>query len=100
MNTLRMYLLFAGGLILVIAGAFLKISHLPGADTVLAIGLITGLLFSVLALWQIFSAPLPITEKTMWLIAFLFLNWVAAMVYIIYGQKRVERFRKTAVDHS
>ena len=71
-------------------GATLKIMHLSGAETLLAIGLITSLVFIVSAIIEVRSSNrLDHREKTMWTIAFLFLNGVAGILYMVSARRRV-----------
>jgi hypothetical protein len=71
------------------AGAFLKIMHAPGADILLASGLVGGLVFAVLALSEILPSPIQRTEKLMWIIGFIFLNWIAVILYLAVGRNRI-----------
>lgn len=70
-------------------GAFLKISHLAGADIVLAAGLVAGLFFATFALTEIMASNVPVAEKLMWVFAFIFLNWLAVILYLAFSRKRV-----------
>ncbi len=71
------------------AGAFLKIMQAPGADILLASGLIGGVLFAVLALSEILPSPINKSEKLMWIFGFIFLNWIAVILYLAVGRNRI-----------
>lgn len=77
--------IFAGSF----AGAVMKIMHMSGAEFLLALGLIGGLLFAVLALTEILPAPIQKTEKVMWVIGFIFLNWITVILYLAVGRNRI-----------
>lgn len=72
-----------------IVGSILKIMHTPGADFLLASGLISGFLFAILALSEILLSPIQKTEKVMWVIGFIFLNWIAVILYMAVGRNRI-----------
>lgn len=71
-------------------GATLKIMHLPGAETLLAIALVASLVFIVSAIIEVrTSNRIDHREKTMWTIAFLFLNSFAGILYMVSARRRV-----------
>jgi hypothetical protein len=73
-----------------ILGAYFKIRHWEGADTMLVIGLIATLAFIISAIYEVqTSNRINHREKTMWTIAFLLLNGGAGLVYFVMGRKRV-----------
>lgn len=72
-----------------VAGAILKIMHVPGADIMLAVALIGGFAFAVFALWEILPSSISKIEKLMWIVGFLFLNWLAAVLYLAVGRNRI-----------
>jgi hypothetical protein len=73
-----------------ILGAYFKIRHWEGADTMLVIGLIATLAFMISANYEVqTSNRINHREKTMWTIAFLLLNGGAGLVYFVMGRKRV-----------
>jgi hypothetical protein len=67
--------------------------HTPGADVLLAVALIGGFAFAVLALWEILPSSISTIEKLMWMVGFIFLNWLAAVLYLAVGRKRVKGLR-------
>jgi hypothetical protein len=89
-------------LILTIAGSFagavLKIMHAPGADILLASALIGGFVFAVLALWEILPSSINTSEKLMWIFGFLFLNWIAVILYLAVGRKRIMGFGRNSIS--
>lgn len=71
-------------------GATLKIMHRPGGETLLAISLLATLVFIISAIIEVRkSSRIDHGEKTMWTIAFLFLNGFAGIIYMIIGRRRV-----------
>jgi hypothetical protein len=71
------------------AGAVLKIMHAPGADILLAVALIAGFVFAALALSEILPSSINKPEKLMWIFGFLFLNWIAVILYLAIGRNRI-----------
>ena len=81
---------FFAGVIFSFIGAFLKITHREGADVFLTAGIIASLLFIVTAIYEVRSSTrISHREKTMWTIAFLFLNGFAGFIYFFLGRKRI-----------
>jgi len=80
-------------LVLVLVGAFMKILHLPGAEQLLIVGMVTNGVFVVAALSEVWrSERIDKNEKIMWTIAFIFmgvLGTMAGIVYLLLGRKRV-----------
>ena len=80
-------------LVLVLVGAFMKILHLPGAEQLLIVGMVTNGVFVVSALSEVWrSERIDKNEKIMWTIAFIFmgvLGTMAGIVYLLLGRKRV-----------
>jgi predicted membrane channel-forming protein YqfA (hemolysin III family) len=80
-------------LALSLVGALMKILHLPGADQLLMIGLVSNGVFVVSALTEVWrSVRIDKNEKIMWTIAFVFMGFlgaVAGIVYLLLGRKRV-----------
>ncbi|MCU0404736.1 MAG: PLD nuclease N-terminal domain-containing protein [Chitinophagaceae bacterium] len=73
------------------AGAVLKIMHAPGADILLAAALLGGYVFAVLALWEILPSSINKSEKLMWMVGFVFLNWITVILYLAVGRNRIMR---------
>lgn len=76
-----------------LVGAFMKILHLPGADQLLIIGMVSNGVFVVSALSEVWrSVRIDKNEKIMWTIAFVFMEFlgaIAGIVYLLMGRKRV-----------
>lgn len=86
------YIALIIGWVLVLFGVLRKILHYPGADDLLVVGMIGVLLYTVIGLYEIFSSPrLPLREKTLWLLGFLFVNGVTALVYAILRRQVLDR---------
>jgi predicted membrane channel-forming protein YqfA (hemolysin III family) len=80
-------------LVLVLVGTFMKILHLPGAEQLLIVGMVTNGVFVVGALSEVWrSERIDKNEKIMWTIAFIFIGFlgtIAGIVYLLLGRKRV-----------
>lgn len=80
-------------LVFSLVGAFMKILHLPGADQLLIIGMVSNGVFVVSALSEVWrSERIDKNEKIMWTIAFVFMGFlgaIAGIVYLFMGRKRV-----------
>ena len=75
---------------LLLLGALMKITHLPGAETLLIIGILGNLVFIVSALNEVWnSIRIEKGEKIMWTIAFFFIGTLGTIIYILLGRKRV-----------
>ncbi|MFM1836163.1 MAG: hypothetical protein RJA04_851 [Bacteroidota bacterium] len=71
-------------------GPLFKIMHLPFAEELLFIGIISHFLVAILAMLEIWqSAKIERNEKIMWTIAFLFLGGLAGLLYTFVGRKRI-----------
>jgi hypothetical protein len=74
----------------VILGALMKITHLPGAEALLIIGILGNVIFIVSALNEVWtSIRIEKGEKIMWTIAFFFIGTLGPIIYILLGRKRV-----------
>lgn len=81
---------FLISLIVSLAGAYLKITHTAGAQPFLIAGIVTSLVFTVSAIYEVrASTRINFAEKTMWTVAFLFMSGVAGLVYFLVGRKRI-----------
>lgn len=71
----------------------MKISHLPGANMFLIIGMVANGVFIVTALYEIWdSFRIQTNEKIMWTVAFVFMGFLGALagiLYLLMGRKRV-----------
>lgn len=74
----------------VMLGALMKITHLPGAETLLIIGFLGNVVFIVSALNEVWTSNrIEKGEKIMWTIAFFFIGTLGPLIYFILGRKRV-----------
>ncbi len=81
---------YFGGAAITIYGAYLKIMHLANASTFLQIGLLVSLIFTVLAMIEIFSSKkLSHFERVLCLIGFLFFNIIAGFLYLTRARRRI-----------
>jgi hypothetical protein len=60
--------------------------HAHAADRLPAKGLVNGLVFAVL---EILPSSIHTSEKPMWIIGFLFLNWKVVILYLAVGRNRI-----------
>lgn len=75
---------FAAGFLITIIGAFLKLTHAQGAETLLMIGGVSSLIFIVTALYEVnTSKRIDSTEKVMWTVGFLLMSTIAGFVYML-----------------
>ena len=78
------------GVLITLFGAYLKISHSSGAETLLIIGIVATLIFIVSAIYEVnISIRINRSEKIMWTIAFLFMSGFTGIIYFLMGRKRV-----------
>ena len=71
-------------------GAYFKIIHSEGGETLLMIGIIVGLIFIVSAIYEVrTSKKISNAEKTMWTIAFFFMSGITGLIYFFIGRKRI-----------
>ncbi len=81
---------FIVSLLITLIGAYLKITHSEGAETLLIIGVIATLVFIVSAIYEVrTSTKIASSEKTMWTIAFIFFSGIAGLIYFFIGRKRI-----------
>ena len=81
---------FISSFIITIIGAYLKITHAAGAETVLTVGVVSVMIFIASAIYEVRTSPrINHAEKTMWTIAFIFMSGIAGIVYFLMGRKRI-----------
>ena len=81
---------FIISMLLTLIGAYLKITHSEGAETLLIVGVIATLIFIVSAIYEVrTSKRIPSYEKTMWTIAFIFFSGLAGLIYFFIGRRRI-----------
>ncbi len=73
-----------------IAGAFMKLNQNSGADYILAIGILATLIYIIIGIIEVNkSQKIKDSEKVMWTIGFITLNFIAGLLYFISGRKRI-----------
>jgi len=80
-------------LIITIIGAMFKIMHWPGASTLLTIGLLTSLIYILIALSNIYQTDKKtLIEKLLWLIGFICFSWIVGLIYY-YSELRQNKLK-------
>jgi hypothetical protein len=83
---------FIVSFIITLIGAYLKITHSEGAETLLIIGITATLVFIVSAIYEVrTSNRIDNSEKTMWTIAFIFMSGLAGLIYFFIGRKKIAK---------
>jgi hypothetical protein len=78
------------GWLFAIVGAYLKITHSEGGETVLRIGLIVWLTFIVAAIYEVRSSNrINNTQKTVWALALILFCGIAGFIYLLSGRRRI-----------
>jgi hypothetical protein len=84
---------FVISLVFELVGALMKMMHLPGANSLLIIGMVANGVFIVCALSEVWgSVRIKMNEKVMWTIAFVFMGFlgaIAGILYVVIGRKRI-----------
>lgn len=81
---------FVLGLILSLAGAYMKFTHLNGAGPWLITGILSTFIFIISAIYEIrTSNKIDNTEKTIWTFALIFFSGIAGLVYFLFDRKRI-----------
>ena len=90
LNQFKTVFLFS--LTLVFLQYLIKYSNLPGLKVLMFINLPFIVTYIVLALKEIYSSNrVNLTEKIMWTICLIVLNWFAGLIYLLFARKRVLR---------
>lgn len=64
--------------------------HKPGADTLIIVSLIAGVVFMIAAITEVSrSQKIDRSEKIMWFFGFIFLTTIAGLIYVLSARKRV-----------
>lgn len=80
-------------LMITIIGAMFKIMHWPEASTLLIIGLLTSLIYILIALFKIYQIEnKSVIEKLLWLIGFICFSWIVGLIYY-YSELRQNRLK-------
>lgn len=81
---------FITSFIIIIIGAYMKITHSETAESFLAIGLLANLLFIVSAIFEVIkSDQISRNGKTRWIISFILFGSLAGMFYFFIERKRM-----------
>ena len=81
---------FVLSILLGLVGTLFKILHWPNADNLLMFALIATIIYIIFAIVEVVQAKkINHSEKTMWIIAFIFTTWIAGFVYFIIGRRRI-----------
>lgn len=71
-------------------GGWLRIIHADNSDPILALSLVSWLVFTVAAIYEIVrSRKINHSEKLLWVLGLIFMNVVIGIVYLLAGRKRV-----------
>ncbi|RTY95302.1 PLDc N-terminal domain-containing protein [Flavobacterium sp. GT3R68] len=78
-------------LILILTGVIFKINHWDAPYlSLLEVGLLSSLLFMVLAIAEIVTSKrIDTGEKILWVMGFLVMSTVAGLIYLLSGRKTV-----------
>jgi hypothetical protein len=81
---------FIASIVIVILGALIKIMHYPYSQIVLVVGLLSLVVFWIVAISEIKSSTrITGSEKFMWIIGLIFCGSIAGLVYLLSGRKRI-----------
>lgn len=73
-----------------IFGAFLKINNTSGSEFILVIGIIATLFYIIIGIIEVNkSNKINNSEKVMWTIGFISFNFLAGLLYLTSGRKRI-----------
>jgi hypothetical protein len=81
---------FIASIVIVILGALIKIMHYPYSQIVLVVGLLSLVVFWIVAISEIKSSTrITGSEKFMWIIGLIFCGSITGLVYLLSGRKRI-----------
>jgi predicted membrane channel-forming protein YqfA (hemolysin III family) len=81
---------FSLSFVLTIFGALMKIIHLPIANTLLLIGLLSMAIFILLSVFEISnSKKIEGTEKFMWISGLIFFGFFTGLLYVLSYRKKI-----------
>jgi hypothetical protein len=90
LGSIVLIITFAVGLCISAYEAYLKTFHLSGSIVILIIGALSTLIFILTSLNEVLSSTrIKKSEKIMWTICLILLNWITGFVYLISGRKRI-----------
>jgi ABC-type polysaccharide/polyol phosphate export permease len=76
-------------IVLNVLGAYFKIAHYPHGTLLLSVSFIASLVFVISGLIDVFKNDNCKThEKIMWTVGFIFLSWIAGLLYYPKFKKR------------
>jgi hypothetical protein len=85
----NLVLIYLISIVLVIAGAYIKMTN-GGGGALLIAGILGTVVFLVIALTEVFqSRRISGTEKLLWTAGFLLFNGITALLYLLIGRKKV-----------
>ena len=81
---------FINGYVLLLLGVFLKINHEKNAGLFLKVGIISSIVYFILAIYEIrTSNRIDSFEKKRWTIGFIFMTGLAGLLYFFVGRKKI-----------
>ena len=84
MNRSMLRTTYGLSVLLTIIGAWLKITHVQGAEEFLIISLLASAVFLFVFISDVQRSPyVNRSEKFMWTIGFIFMGWLAGLLYLI-----------------
>lgn len=73
-----------------ILAAWYKLMHKPGADSLMLVSIIAGVVFMIIGIMEVSrSEKINRSEKIMWVFGFIFLTTIAGLIYVFNARKRV-----------
>lgn len=82
--------LFAISFLITTVAAFFKIMHWPFSTPLMIIVILATIGYVVVGILEVNkSNKINGSEKFMWIIGFIFLSFIAAILYLLSGQRRV-----------
>lgn len=74
---------FLASLVIITIGAYIKITHQPGAETMLIAGAVISAISLIIGIYEVrASKTINTTEKTLWTVGFIFLNFFTSIIYL------------------
>lgn len=100
MKTLRKFIALPliVGAVCTLLGAWMKILHWSNADLLLAAGLISSVIFTVLALVEIWNSDMVRRQdRIRWTVALILLGSLGGLIYLIFGRRNALQKERTNV---
>ena len=74
----------------ILVGAIVKIMHFPYGDLMMAIAMISYLIFACMVIYEVVqSGKIERIEKSMWVIGMIFFSAITGILYFLVGRKRI-----------